>query len=110
MEISSRAWHLRWVRFFTPAYTPRDVCRYFWVLAFYLSFVPLLYILTWPLVKLVDVSESLLNLLETWHRYRSPADGKAKAGESAGRRKLAWAYLMAKKRRICPLIIVKGGV
>ena len=139
MEISSRAWHLRWVRFFIPEYTPRDVCRYFWALVFHLTLVPLCYIPSWPVPKIISwldwrlqqrtgrvqpafvpnggwrvfftlvlsVALPVLLILVFEEEWKSKCEPHSKAPKSPSLIKLAWAYLMAKKRGICLLIVVK---
>ena len=148
MELSSRCWHLRWVRCFTPDYTPRDLCRYFWTLFWHLSLVPLAYILSWPSMWLaiwvdrqhmklsasqhqtwkpfvptgkwmvlaaVFMPVAFLVILSQWTTLMEENDlvkhpPKAKKSDnlkSPGFRKLAWAFIMAKKKGLCPLITVR---
>lgn len=145
MEIPNRAWHLRWVRFFTPGYMPKDLCRYFWVLVFHLTLVPLVYIPSWPLIWLcisldrrwdttsdTDPSIAYNGGTRVWFALIAPlvllvllkvaGDRlitpmvRARRAQQAkvpvrvkklGFKAVLWEYLVAKKRRLCPLIIVK---
>ena len=106
MEIPNRAWHLRWVRFFTPGYMPKDLCRYFWVLVFHLTLVPLVYIPSFVLLVLLKVAGD--RLITPMVRARRAQQAKVPVRvKKLGFKAVLWEYLVAKKRRLCPLIIVK---
>ena len=104
MRISSKAWHLRLVRWVwhDRNYRPPDLCIHFWAVAGSLlcvvSGIPLMLIV----FVVVGPFYGLFILGRRGYRARSRRHGKHTRTEP----NLVWEFIKAKKRHMCPLIEV----
>ena len=109
MEISSRSWHLRFVRTFEKNYEPNNLCSHFWKVVGYIlmltALIPMA-IVGWPLYLLFlgikDGTRFCYNKLR-------PKSQRTQLRQS-GPPDLLLEFSKAKKRKLCPLITVKEEV
>lgn len=98
MRISSRAWHLRLVRFIKESYVPTDLCSYFWTVV-------------WIVVAVLSFAVAALMTSPIWgpllllQLWTERVQQRAKSGQERPPN-LLLAWVRAKKAKVCPLITV----
>ena len=130
LKISDRSWHYRLWRFGRESHTePKDLCRYFWhilivklllpgvILTLAVSGIVLLALLVWNnlatsamIVAAIVLGAAIL----AWIFYLAYRLDKRSAAKKASRELepprepgVVRSYLVARKRKVCPLIHVE---
>ena len=103
MIISSRAWHLRLVRWVDAGYYPHSLCTHFWAVMGVLAVTPV-----GGIAIAVLIVAAIPVIVGVWLREHRPH--KKREAATVKEPSLVIEWLKAKKRRVCPLITVKEPI
>lgn len=113
MKISERSWHLRFARWSyrlrskegAAVYTPTDLCQYVWrglvTGLVFLVMASVIIVVASPLLLAGAIYDIVTDWQSKHPRLSTPAAPRAPRASN-----LFVTYLLAKKRRVCPLIEV----
>ena len=99
MEISSRSWHYRLVKWLDKNYQPSNLCGYFWQVVLSL-FVGAMFI---PALPLIVTGLGIWTAYTYSYKKVFPHHKPSESEEPS----LIVEFIKAKKRRLCPLITVR---
>ncbi len=122
MQISNRAWHIRFIRFFADDYQPKNLCRHFWRVVLVMAACAILPSILLALVGLLAFVNYLGFQDQPWvlggaylvigglfggawaiTKCAERRKGRPKTKKPPG---LLRSWLKARKERYCPLIEV----
>jgi len=116
MQVSSRSWHMRLVRWLDDDYQPKNLCKHFWMILLHLALLPLLGILFLGIVGILSLFFVLIFPIYG-HRASQKIGGEdvrpwwvriSKEPKPKKHREsnIFIEWVKAKKQRVCPLIEV----